>query len=70
MSQRKREAGRVKGKSVKKERCVNFLSGLLGGSRQWIFSEASPCCTSPFHCKVCENSTHKELREEKRKAER
>lgn len=44
------------------ERCVHFLSGLLGGSRQWISTEVSPCWTLSCHSKVCENSTHKELK--------
>lgn len=54
-------------KEKKKKRwCVHFLPGLLGGSRHWIFTVASPFSTLSCHCKVCENSAHEELKVNRR----
>lgn len=52
----------------KKKQCFHFLSSLLGGFRQWIFTKASPCCALSCHCKVCENSAHNKLKAEGTKA--
>lgn len=73
--ERKREGGRgegggeerwgrveVKGKGVKGKTAATCSFPLR--SAWWLqaldFHEASPCCTSSCHCKVCENSAHRE----------
>lgn len=60
----------VKGKGVgvkRRDWCVHFLPSLLVGSRQWIFTQASPFLIR-WGWKVCENSAHDGMKERRRRS--